>query len=457
MDDHPSTDTPGTLQTRRAFLRTSMLGAAAAWTLPVFIDKTFLALHAIAADRAIQTATGRDSTILVVLQLAGGNDGLNTVIPFADDAYRRARPTLGLAPDKVLKLSDQIGLNPALAPLRALFDEGHLGIIQGVGYPNPNRSHFRSTEIWQTASDANENRANGWLGSYFDHCCPGADPTVGVAIGGTSPQAFAAKTPTGVSFARPEQYRWINYEKTDGKMGASEYFFRQLNQPEEVASDLSSMLGGASDVVGGGSVDAIAGAARDGSNPLDFLERTALDAQVSSDRVLAIARKTKPLVTYPGGRLSESLSLVGRMIAGGLPTRVYYVSLGGFDTHQNQIPAHERLLTELGAALAAFAADLKAQGNFERVMLMTFSEFGRRVEQNASGGTDHGAAAPMFVMGGRAKPGLFGKMPSLTQLFQGDLIHTIDFRSVYAGVLEQWLGVASQPVLGRKFNPLSLV
>ena len=457
MDDHPSTDTPGTLQTRRAFIRTSMLGAAAAWTLPVFIDKTFFTLDALAADRAIQTPTGRDSTILVVLQLAGGNDGLNTVIPFADDAYRRARPTLGFAPDKVLKLNDQLGLNPALGPLHALYDEGHLGIVQGVGYPNPNRSHFRSTEIWQTASDANENRAYGWLGNYFDSCCQGADPTVGVAIGGTSPQAFASKTPTGVCFARPEQYRWVNYEKTNGKMGASEYFFRQLNQPEDVSADIASMFTGGAETTGGGSVEAIGGAVRDGGNPLDFLERTALDAQVSSDRVLAIARKTKPLVKYPGGRLSESLSLVGRMIAGGLPTRVYYVSLGGFDTHQNQLPAHERLMTELGAALGAFAADLKAQGNFERVMTMTFSEFGRRVEQNASGGTDHGAAAPMFVLGGRTKPGLHGKSPSLTQLFQGDLVHTVDFRSVYAGVLEEWLGVPSQPVLGRKFNPLALV
>ena len=457
MDDHPSTDTPTTLQTRRAFLRTSLLGAAAAWTLPVFIDKTFFTLNALAADSAIQSATGKDSTILVVLQLAGGNDGLNTVVPYNDDAYRRARPALGFAADKVLKVTDQVGLHPSLGPLRALYDEGHLGIVQGVGYPNPNRSHFRSTEIWQTASDANENRAYGWLGNYFDSCCQGADPTVGVAIGGTSPQAFSSKTPTGVSFARPEQYRWINYEKTAGKMGASEYFYRQLNQPEDVSAELASMFGGSVDAAGGGSVEAIAGPSHDKSNPLDFLERTALDAQVSSDRVLAIARKTKPLVPYPGGRLSESLSLVGRMIAGGLPTRVYYVSLGGFDTHQNQLPAHERLMTELGAALGAFVSDLKAQGNFERVMVMTFSEFGRRVEQNASGGTDHGAAAPMFVMGGRTKPGLHGKMPSLTQLYQGDLMHTVDFRSVYAGVLEQWLGVSSQSVLGKKFNPLPLV
>ncbi len=458
MHDHESTDTPRTLQTRRAFLRTSLLGAAAAWTLPAFIDKTFLTLNAMAADSAIQVATGKDSPILVVLQLAGGNDGLNTLVPFADDAYRKARPLLGIPADRVLKLNDSLGLHPALAPLKALYDKGRVGIIQGVGYPNPNRSHFRSTEIWQTASDAKENRGYGWLGSYFDNCCAGADPTVGVAIGGIAPQAFAAKQPTGINFARPEQFRWINYDKAKGRMGASEYFFRELNQPGEIAADLASMLGGG-DAAGeaGGSVQAIGGAPAPGGSAFDFLERTALDAQVSSDKVLAIARRTKPLVAYPPGRLSESLSLVGRMIAGGLPTRVYYVSLGGFDTHQNQTPAHERLMGELGGALGAFAADLEAQGNFDRVMLITFSEFGRRVAQNASGGTDHGAAAPMFVMGGHVKAGLHGKAPSLTQLFQGDLMHSTDFRSVYASVLEQWLHVPSETVLGRKFSPLALI
>src|SRR5450755_2445677 len=263
-----------TLQTRRKFMRTSMLGAAATWTLPVFLEKTFFTLDAMAADALTQTVTGKDGSILVVLQMAGGNDGLNMVVPYADDAYHRARPRLGLAADKILKIDNYAGLNGKLTGLKALFDEGHLGIVQGVGYPNPNRSHFRSTEIWQTASDSHENRAYGWLGNYFDHCCQGADPTVGVAIGGTSPQAFAAKSPTGVSFARPEQYRWINYEKTDGKMGASEYFFRQLNQPEDVSADISSMLGGGGETAGGGSVEAIGGAVHDGSNPLDFLERT---------------------------------------------------------------------------------------------------------------------------------------------------------------------------------------
>lgn len=182
-----------TLQTRRQFLRTSALGAAATWTLPVFLEKTFFALDAMAANTLTQTATGKDNTILVVLQLAGGNDGLNTVVPFADDVYHRVRPKLALAPDKILKLDSYIGLNGKLVGFRSLHDEGHLAIVQGVGYPNPNRSHFRSTEIWQTATDANQFTSEGWLGRYFDSCCSGAEPTVGVAVGDQVPQAFWQK------------------------------------------------------------------------------------------------------------------------------------------------------------------------------------------------------------------------------------------------------------------------
>jgi uncharacterized protein (DUF1501 family) len=182
-----------TLQTRRKFLRTSMLGAAATWTLPVFLEKTFFALDALAADAATQTVTGKDGTILVVVQLAGGNDGLNTVVPYANDAYHVARPRLRLAPDQILKIDNHIGLNAKLVGLKSLYDEGHLAIVQGVGYPNPNRSHFRSTEIWQTASDSDRNLSEGWLGRYFDNCCSGADPTVGVAIGGGNAASFCGK------------------------------------------------------------------------------------------------------------------------------------------------------------------------------------------------------------------------------------------------------------------------
>src|SRR6266446_6639793 len=439
-----------TLHTRRQFLRTSVLGAASSWTLPVFLEKTFFALDAMAADALTQTATGKDGTILVVLQMAGGNDGLNMVVPYADDVYYRSRPRLGLPADKVLKLDSYAGLNGKLTGLKSLFDEGHLGVVQGVGYPNPNRSHFRSTEIWQTASDADRNVSEGWLGRYFDNCCAGADPTVGIAIGEEMPQAFAAKTPTGITFSQPEEFRWRPSEKVEGRMSAEEFFFRQLNGSTS-GQDLAASEGG--------SISAISGKSKTDLSTIDFLTRTALDAQLSSDKILAVARKYKSRVSYPKGRLAASLSVIACMIAGGLPTRVYYTSQGGFDTHAGQANAHERLMGELNDALTAFAADLKQQGNFDRVLLITFSEFGRRVAENANGGSDHGAAAPMFIVGGAVKPGLFGKYPGLApqDLFNGDLNHTVDFRSVYAAVLEGWLKTPSEPILGRKFDPLQIV
>jgi uncharacterized protein (DUF1501 family) len=439
-----------TLQTRRQFLRTSMLGAAATWTLPVFLEKTFFALDAMAADALTQTVTGKDGTILVVLQMAGGNDGLSMVVPYADDAYHRARPHLGFAADKTLKIDSHLGLNPKLTGLKALFDEGHVAILQGVGYPNPNRSHFRSTEIWQTASDADRNITDGWLGRYFDNCCAGADPTVGVAIGEETPQAFAAKTPTGVTFSRPEQFRWRTSERNNGRISAEETFFRQLN--ESGASEDSTLI-----ATDGASVGAIPGKAKSDLSTMDFLQRTALDAQLSSDKILTIARKYKSSVPYPQGQLAASLNIIARMIAGGLPTRAYYASQGGFDTHAGQMNAHERLMGEFNDAVRAFVADLKQQENFQRVLLMTFSEFGRRVAENANGGTDHGAAAPMFVVSGAVKPGLFGKYPSLVDLDHGDLKFNTDFRSVYGTVLDRWLKAPSEKVLGRKFPALAIV
>ena len=426
-----------------------MLGAAATWTLPVFLEKTFFALDVLAADALTQTVTGKDGTILVVLQMAGGNDGLNMVVPFADDAYHRARPRLSLPADQTLKIDNYVGLNPKLAGLKSLYDEGHVGIVQGVAYPNPNRSHFRSTEIWQTASDADHTLSEGWLGRYFDNCCAGADPTVGVAIGEETPQAFAAKNQTGVTFSRPEQFRFRPSEPDGGRMSAEEMLFRQLN---ETASG-----GEAVAAPDGASVGAINGKTKSDLSTLDFLQRTALDAQLSSDKILAIARKSKSTVTYPQGQLAASLNIIARMIGGGLPTRVYYASQGGFDTHAGQINAHQRLMTEFNDAVTAFVSDLKQQGNFERVLLMTFSEFGRRVQENANGGTDHGAAAPMFVLGGAIKPGLFGKYPSLTDLDNGDLKFNTDFRSVYGTVLDRWLKAPSQTVLGRKFSSLAIV
>jgi uncharacterized protein (DUF1501 family) len=234
-------------------------------------------------------------------------------------------------------------------------------------------------------------------------------------------------------------------------MSAEEILFRQLN--EGTAGDEP----GTASTNAGGSIGEIAGKTKNDLGTLDFLQRTALDAQLSSDKILAIARKYKSTVPYPQGQLAASLNIVARMIAGGLPTRVYYASQGGFDTHAGQINTHERLMGEFNDAVTAFVADLKQQGNFDRVLLMTFSEFGRRVQENANGGTDHGAAAPMFVLGGAVKAGLFGKYPSLTDLDRGDLKFNTDFRSVYGTVLDKWLKAPSQTVLGRKFPALGIV
>jgi uncharacterized protein (DUF1501 family) len=437
-----------TFQTRREFLRRTVLGGALSWTVPSFMANTFSALQAEAADKATQVATGRDANILVVLQLAGGNDGLNTVVPYSNDYYRRARPRLGLPPEKVLKLSDDLGLHPNLAGFKSLYDAGHLAVVQGVGYPNPNRSHFRSTEIWQTASDANQFESYGWLGRYFDNACAGCEPTVGVSIGRQMPQAFAAKEPKGVGLENPQSFRFIPPGKGRSEEAVeTEASYRKLNQPEEMAEN------------SGGTIGSLHGSVAHEGSALDYLERTALDAQVSSDTIRTIAGRGENRADYPQSQLGNGLKLVAKLIGGGLSARVYYASQGGYDTHTNQLGTQDRLLKDLGDSVKAFVEDMQAQGNLARVLVMTFSEFGRRVAENASGGTDHGAAAPLFIIGDKVNAGLLGAYPSLApaDLFQGDLKYNTDFRSVYASVLEKWLKTSSQPVLGKRFPVLDVI
>ncbi len=427
-------------------MRSAVLGASATWTLPGFVDRTFAELGQGAADSAVQFASGKDDTILVVLQMAGGNDGLNTLVPFGNDAYHKARPRIGKKAKDLIKLEDGLGLNSSMPFLGSLFKEGGLGVVQGVGYPNPNRSHFVSTSIWETADTSNKS-GTGWLGRYFDNACEGIDPTVGISFNKTTPESFGAMRNPGVSLSSPELYRWIH---GGGQKAEAEGFFSEMNQPTAHDEDAS---GGSIDMPAGGKTGGISG-----ESNLDFLERVALDAQVSSKKILEVAAKHKTNVQYDGTPISRNLNLVSRMIAGGMPTRVYYVSHGGFDTHTGQVNSHDRLLGQLDSALKSFFTDLKQQGNDKRVVLMTFSEFGRRVSENASGGTDHGKASCMFVAGGGVKGGLYGKYPSLTELSQGDLAHTVDFRSVYADLLGGWLkapGIGK--ILGGDFKGIGMV
>jgi len=430
------------LKSRREFIRTSAIGAAFTWTVPAFLAQTFSSLGAQSA---------KDDTILVVLQMAGGNDGLNTVVPFTNDHYHKARPRIGLKGDAVLKIDDALGFNPALEGFKALYDNGELSVIQGIGYPNPNRSHFRSTEIWATASDSKRFEKYGWLGRYFDNACSGADPTYAINIGRQAPQAFAARHPLGVSFDNPQSYRYVNPDHAGpGEMDTGAETVRRLNQAD---------LGAEMDFASGSSIGGIAGTTVIKGSPLEFLERTAMNAELSSEKIRAIASKAQSGAAYPGSPLGSNLKLVAQLIGGGMPTRVYYVSQGGYDTHTNQLSSQQRLHKDLGDSVKAFVDDLKAQGNFKRVAVLTFSEFGRRVSENASGGTDHGSASVMFMVGPKVKAGLQGKYPSLApdDLRNGDPVFTTDFRSVYAAVLERWLKTPAAPILGKQFAPLPLV
>ena len=442
-------------QTRRSFLKSAAWSGAVGSTMPTFLAATFEQLHAEGIDRNAAPVNGKDGPVLVVIQLAGGNDGLNTVVPLGNDHYHKARPKLGLKAGTVRKIRDDVGFHPALGGFQELHDEGRLGIVQSVGYPNPNRSHFRSTDIWMTATDSNRFSNAGWIGRYFDTACSGAPTTVGLAVGRHSPLAFASQQPKGIALENPESFRFADLDEgADGETMGSGTFYRRMNSGTDDAS-----LGDPANT--GGSVAMLEGSSSSlpRGSALDFLERTALDAQVSSDQIRSIANGVRNASPYPASKLANDLRLVARLIAGGLGTRVYHVSQGGYDTHTNQAGAHQRLLGILGDAMAAFIKDLKALGQSDRVLVMTFSEFGRRVAENGNAGTDHGAAAPLFLAGTRIKAGWHGTAPSLdpSSLHNGDIRHTTDFRSVYASILEQWLRTDPKPILGKAFPNLPLI
>jgi len=318
-------------------------------------------------------------------------------------------------------------LHPNLAPLKELYDAGKLAIVQGVGYPNPDRSHFRSMEIWQSGV-AEDFESSGWIGRMFDHTCNNkhlkepCSPTLAVSVGETLNPALKANNPVGVALRDPEQF----------------YRMTQVYANSEVAATAPT-------------------AKTQMDNPLDFLRRTAMNAEVSADRIRRSIRRVQSKTDYPADPFAQGLKLIAAMIAGNMDTRVYYISLTGFDTHAGQLGVHERLLKILGDGLAAFQKDLEALGQSERVLGLTFSEFGRRLAENASRGTDHGQAAPLLVFGKPVKPGLVGMHPSLEKLNDGDLIFHTDFRQVYAMVLEKWLGANSAEILGQKFNLLPLL
>lgn len=402
-------------------------------TIPTFLDQTVLALAAPDDLKQTQQPNGKDGRILVVVQLSGGNDGLSTIIPYADDIYHRSRPNIAHDPKTVIKLDSYVGLHPELKPIREMLDKHTASIVQGVGYPNPNRSHFRSMDIWQSGQPDREVVTNGWLGRYFDNACPGCDPHVGVSIGDQLPLAMRGDKVTPLSFDKPENYRYNGSDKERyAKLNSG-----ATTQPAAEAKSAKKIV--------------------TPSSQMDFLTRTAMDAQVSSADILRMTQGHHPTATYPPSEFGAGLRTVAAMIRGGLPTRVYYVTLGGFDTHAGERQRHDQLMQQFAQGVSAFWADMKEQTNDQRVLMMTFSEFGRRVASNASGGTDHGAAAPMFLFGPACKEAIVGKHPSLADLDQGDLKFGVDFRSIYATVLQNWLETPSKPILGQQFPTMNLV
>lgn len=431
---------PTTPFTRREFLGTSLTLASAALTAPAFLQRSAFAMAKHAAGLA--SIPGVDEgRILVVVQLSGGNDGLNTVVPFGFDQYYRLRPGIGIGANRALRLSkaDGIGLHPALTGLHDLHENGLLSIVQGVGYPNPNRSHFKSMDIWHTGDTGAS--GDGWLGKYIDAACCGtgkgesgaptetaAEPPI--AIGRDAPRALQGRRAMPIAFESADLFRWS---------GADESL--------ELRETYNALI------------DRGASPTTEPESNTAFLLRTALDARISSERIRE-AVDAKPLVEYPRTQIARELAMVAAMIRAELPTRVYYVSMGSFDTHAGQggeQGSHANLLRRFGDALKAFQSDLAAQGNHERVLTMCFSEFGRRVAQNASGGTDHGTAAPMFLAGPMVRPGLIGDHPSLSNLDDGDLRHGLDFRSVYAGILKDWLQTDPEAVLGKRHRPAIVI
>ena len=417
--------------TRRMLLQRGCMLASALATVPGFIERSALAMTPEASSLSSLPGVPQDR-VLVVIQLAGGNDGLNTVVPYGDPNYYRLRPRLALSVPgsndtrrmgAALELAPDLGLgmHAGLAGFKELYDDGLLSIVQGVGYPNPNRSHFTSQEIWE--SGGMTNRTSGWLGRYFDCTCNGSPQAdAAVATGRSAPLALQGALQVPTCLDGTKHLGWAG----------------EFAGGNRLKSDRNSLL------------DAVSASRTSGDSQRSFLTRSVLDANVSSERIVRAASRS-PLVAYPGDGLGAQLRTIGAMIRDGFPTRVYYASLAGFDTHNAQAWNHGSLLESLGKAVSAFQRDLRAQGNDGRVLTLVFSEFGRRVRENAGAGTDHGAAAPVFLVGPNARPGIHGAHPSLLDLDEGDLRHSTDFRAIYASILEDWLRAPSAQVLEGAF------
>lgn len=376
-------------------------------------------------DTPLPGLPGGEDRCLVLINLQGGNDGLNCVVPYGNPQYYSVRPTIGVPQSDVLTIDKQIGFNSQMKSLKDMYDKGMVAVVQGVGYPNPDHSHFRSTEIWQTAApDRYEH--TGWLGRYLDEAgLPQDNLFNGIAISQVLPEVFVANHTDVPAIAQARGYGLIS----DRNSAARSTYSRLLGDNRLPFS----------------------------SPYLAHVAEIEDHAQRGSQELPKLIAGYKPVGAYPATPLGRSLSLAAQIVGSNLHTRVLYVAHGSFDTHVSQKATQDRLLGEFGDAIKAFYDDLAAHGNDKRVLTMTFSEFGRRIEENASRGTDHGEASPLFLIGGGVKGGIYGTYPDLSKTSIGNVGYTTDFRSVYATVLERWLSRPSQTVLQGNFTALPLL
>ncbi len=403
---------------RRSFLKNSTGSAVL----------TFGGFAPVALQQAAVRAAGSGANserVLVVIELAGGNDGLNTVVPFADETYRKLRPKLAVAKSDTLAINGELGFHSALRGFADLLEAGKLAIVQGVGYPDPNRSHFESMDIWHTCQRKNDIRTDGWLGRFLEEQtdADGGDPAALHLGHDKQPFSVMSRKVRVPSIRSLEQFRL---------QGADDADFRKAVQ--ELA-------------------DARRG---EGNDLLNFVQSSTSSAITASERLSSTGKSYASTVTYPGNGLGEQLQTVARLMSSGLKTSIYYLQLNGFDTHSQQPGAHEGLLRQLGDSVKAFLDDVDQMKKSDAVTVMAFSEFGRRVEENASEGTDHGTAGPMFLAGNAVKSGLVGELPSLQKLRDGDLQHHTDFRQVYAAVIENWFQCESGKILKGDFKPVDV-
>lgn len=360
--------------------------------------------------------------VVVILQLSGGNDGLNTIIPVRNDIYYKERPRLGITRTKALSLTDEAGLHPSLTAFKEMYDDGSLAILNSVGYPNPDRSHFRSMDIWHSASSSNEYWNTGWVGRYLDAQCKGCDkPTHAIELDDVLSLALKGDDMKGIAMKDPRRLFGT----------ANEKFFRDVMKHHHDEP---------------------------GEQPVDYLYKTMAETLSSADYIFKHSKTHPTNAEYPKTELGNNLKTIASLIYSEINTKVYYVSLGSFDTHINQEFQQQRLFTEMNDAVKAFVKDLKANSRFEDVMLFTFSEFGRRVKQNASNGTDHGTANNMFLIsGGLKQKGLINPLPDLADLDDGDLKYKVDFKNVYATVLNKWLKANDEHILTKQYNYLNFI